>query len=164
VPERYDNYERWLAQFLNHVGPAADGKSINAGTLDSFYTYCRERIKERENDPAKGWSSVWAKDVFTAARSFIRWLSDTERIPPPRNLTHQFRFDVVQDEPNPWTVEEVKTVLGLAKGPLRLYMLLALNCGYGSKDIADPKPRRGGPEGRHHRPLSLQGQEVQDPP
>jgi hypothetical protein len=52
VPERYDNYERWMAEFVNRVGPTSDIESINAGTLDSFYTYCRGRVKERENDPA----------------------------------------------------------------------------------------------------------------
>jgi integrase len=140
VPDRYANCERWIAEFVKHVGAAADVKSINAGTLDSFYTYCREQIKAREADDEKGWSAAWAQDVFRAAKSFVRWLSDTEKIDPPRNLSHPFRFDVVPEEPDPWTVEEVKTVLGLAKGPLRLYLLLALNCGYGSKDIADLRP------------------------
>jgi integrase len=139
-PDRYDNYERWMAEFVKHVGPTADVKSIDAGTLDSFYTYCCERIKEREHDSTKGWSIDWAQDVFRAGRRFIHWLVDTEKINPPRNLTRPYRFNSVPAEPNPWSVEEVKTVLGLAKGRLRLYMLLALNCGYGAKDIADLRP------------------------
>ena len=78
--------------------------------------------------------------MFAAARSFIRWLSRTEVIPTPKNLDDSFPFNAVPEETNPWTVEEVKTVLGLAQGRLRLYMLLALNCGYGAKDIADLRP------------------------
>jgi integrase len=145
VPDRLANYGRYMNEFTKHVSPVADVKSITwADTLDSFATVCRERIREREQDAGKGWSGRWAKDVFSAAKEFVRWLSDTERITPPRNIAHQFRFDVVPDEPDPWTVEEVKTALDLARredlGPLHLYMLLALNCGYGSKDIADLRP------------------------
>jgi hypothetical protein len=141
VPDAAADCERRIRELLKHVDPSADAAELQwASILDSFHTLCCQRIREREADPEQGWSGRWAKDVFADARTFIRWLSDSERISPPRNLAHQFRFDIEREEPNPWTIQEVQTALRLADGPLKLYMLLALNCGYGSKDIADLKP------------------------
>lgn len=77
------------------------------------------------------------------ARTFITWLAGKGLIVPPLNLTSRlYRFGTAENENEviPLTVQEVRDLVGKAKGILRLHLLLMLNCGFTQRDISDLHP------------------------
>lgn len=138
-PSRLASLRVHMAHVTAMLGENADAARIEEGSLEASYHFCLSKIAERHADAGEGWSTPYAKEVFTVARCFVRWLVERNVIDtPPRNLeSRRFTFGAMSKKIETWTVEEVQRVIGEASGKLRLAMLLQLNCGMSQKDVSD---------------------------
>jgi integrase len=131
---RFGHYQRQLETFVAHAGgPNADVASLNEQTLESFYVVCSTQAAEKVR---KGKYPHWQKNTFSKAKAFLKYLVSLRKIEPLRNLDNAFPIDGVPEEPEPWTLDEIHEAFRLACPRMRLYMLLALNCGMGQGEIA----------------------------
>ena len=55
----------------------------------------------------------------------------------PRNMRKYASVDLPEPEPKRYTIDEVRTLWSKANQRMRCFMALALNCGYGQRDIAE---------------------------
>jgi integrase len=140
TPVHWNNVRHCLGHFAAFLGESADVGIVNAEQLDGFHSYCHSKIGERASDGKAGWSARYAKEVFTVARRWVRWLWEKELIALPRNLdSHGWTFGSMAKEITTWTVEEVQYVINEAPGKLKLALLLMANCGMTQKDVSDLK-------------------------
>jgi integrase len=137
--DRCDNNRIALCHFRDWCGTATL-EEVDAQRLHDFYLHCIGRVQERQADPAgkAGWSAEYAKKVFATARSFLRFLWESELIPLPRNIDSKaFRFGNGAKPVPTWTVEEVRRVITEAPGKLKLALLLMVNTGATQTDVSD---------------------------
>lgn len=109
-------------EFCDWLGP----QPINANTLAGY----KLRLLEREDI-----GGTTKKDILKGVKQFIRWLYHLELIEDlPRNYN---TCHIARDEHHVshWTDEEVAAFLSESSGQVRLWGLLALNCGFYSSDI-----------------------------
>ena len=59
---------------------------MDAAKLEGFYLFCMGRRAARRKDAGQGWSLAYAKDVFSVARTFIRWLAEHDYLVMPKKL------------------------------------------------------------------------------
>jgi integrase len=128
-----------LEQFKNFLGPQAGAGAITAESWESFYLHCLARVTARQqNGPPDGWSAAYARDAFSVAGAFVRWLADSDLIAAPRNLGRRgFDFGASAPRVTTWTVEEFRKAVECTRGVLRLAVLLSANCGMTNKDVSD---------------------------
>jgi integrase len=71
----------------------------------------------------------------------VKWLFEREFLDAlPRNLgSRQHKFERPQQPIPTFTDDEVRLLVTNAKGPLKVALLLALNCGFTARDISDLK-------------------------
>jgi integrase len=137
-PDRANNNRLALAHFVDFVGPHADISTIDAQTLNSFYSHCLEQVAERRKDAGEGWSIAFAKDVFSVAKSFVRWAWEVGALELPRNLgSKAFKFGNGAKAIQTWTVAEFRLAVEKAPGKLKLCLLLMANCGMTQQDVSD---------------------------
>jgi integrase len=139
TPDEADNRRICLQHFRDWVGAAADVSSIDAQRLHGFYCWCLAKVEERHKDKnhKAGWSSDYAKKVFSTARRFVRFLWESGLIELPRNIGSKWRFNGGAKAVKTWTVEEVQHVIQEAPGKLKLALLLMINCGFTQMDVSD---------------------------
>jgi integrase len=83
---------------------------------------------------------AYARDVFSVAKSFVRWLWESGVIELPKNIgSKAFRFGSQARAIVTWTPEEFRSAVGAATGRLKLALLLMANCGMTQKDVSDLK-------------------------
>jgi integrase len=136
-PDRADAARRFLAPFVAFVGETADVGTVNAETLTGFYHFVLSKIGERHQNPQAGWGTVYSKEIFQTARSWIRWLVEQGAITAPPNLAAKFRFGSTVKRVQVWTADEVRGLIREAPGNLKLCVLLCLNCGMTQGDVSD---------------------------
>lgn len=135
--DRAANNQTCLAHFLAFM-PGVDVDAIDAGKLSAFYLYCVGQVAARRSDPAAGWSIAYARDVFSVAKSFIRWLWERGFIELPKNIgSRSFRFGSPAQAVRTWTVGEFQMAVKEAPGKLKLAILLMANAGMTQGDVAD---------------------------
>jgi integrase len=135
---RAANNRTCLEHFQTFLGPQSDVAGIDAERLDGFYSCCLAKVAARRRDKGQGWSVAYAKDVFSVARAFVRWLVERDAIPPPKNLgSKSFDFGSPVRAVKTWTPEEFKRVVVEAPGKLKLALLLMANCGMTQVDVSD---------------------------
>jgi integrase len=132
---RVSNNRTCLAHFTAFLGPQSDVAGINAQKLEAFYMYVVARI--RRNGQPEGWSVAYAKDVFSVARSFIRWAWEQGACDLPKNIKSPFKFGSPSKRVTTWTPIEFMRVVDEAPGKLKLGLLLMANCGMTQKDVSD---------------------------
>lgn len=137
-PMRYRNVKIHVGHFAAFLGESADVSTLDAEQLAGFHRYCLAKIADGRQGVAGGWSTDYAKEVFLVARRFARWLVEQDAIPAPRNLdSRNFRFGSTSKRVLVWTTEEVQTAISKATGPLKLALLLMVNCGMTQGDVSD---------------------------
>jgi integrase len=135
-----DNKRRWVARFVEFVGPEADVAVINDPLLDAWDDHCLGRRAAKENGEEGGWGDYLCRDIRRNAKEFVGWLADQGAIPRPAYLTRKGRkFRLAPREPKPWTVEQFKAGLAGSTDKARLILLLMANCGFNQKDASDLK-------------------------
>jgi integrase len=125
----------YLEPFATFLGPQADVTTIDASKVEGFYNYCLAKI--RTSDQPEGWAVSYAREVFEAARRFVKWLWEQGRIELPRNMGARFPFGSTTQKIKTWEVGEFQTAVQAATGKLRLCLLLCANCGMTQKDVSD---------------------------
>lgn len=124
-----------LNQFADWLGGKSRVSEINAATLAKYRGELLERVE------AKDWSRATAADRLDSVKSFVRWLWHIEAIAVlPRNMDAKSKvLHISKSSPSIVTCEqdEIVRLLKCASERTALYILLALNCGFTQKDIAD---------------------------
>ena len=137
-PDRCANNHTCLAHFTSYASASAPVESIDASRVQGFYSFCLSKIATRRSDKKEGWSVAYSRDVFSVAKSFIRWLWEQEAIGLPKNIgSKSFKFGTGSKALTTWTPDEFKLVVTEAPGKLKLGLLLMANCGMTQGDISD---------------------------
>lgn len=137
-PRRYDCVGVCVRHFASFVGETTDAATINAECLDAFYRYALSRICDKREGNNGGWSAIYAKEVFSNTRRFVRWLWERGIIEMPKNLnSRSFRFGPPSKTIETWSLEEIRKAIGTASGAMKLAILLSLNCGMTQTDVSD---------------------------
>ena len=133
-PGRYGNIKRGAESFRDFVGGGKDFTVIDETILRKYYSHQRESIA---NGGSKASS---ARDIASDANQYIRWLWKEGAIDQlPRNLGDS-EIVVPTDEIKVFSNREIEQLWMAASQRMRLFILLALNCGMTQKDISDLKP------------------------
>ena len=140
TPARLDNIKAGLAHFEMHVGKETLVERIDGDTIEGFYRHLLGLVARRRTSSEEGMSAEYAKTIFGMVRQFVRWLWSREVIPLPRNVeSRAFKFKSAPKAIVTFTEAELKELVEGATGQLKLHILLMLNCGYKSTDIAELK-------------------------
>jgi len=110
-----------LNNFRQHVlsRPASNVKSPSRGKKTSLYT---------------------SREILFLVKAIFNWAYELHICDQlPRNLRTFTAVQLPRPKIKTFTVEEVQGLWGAADTRLRCFMTLALNCGYGAKDISDLK-------------------------
>jgi integrase len=137
APATYDAYRHHLRPFIAYSRDTPV-RGLEAGTFMGFYDLCRSRVvKWREG--GEGWSPATAGAYVSIVKIFLRWCIDsgwvTDKVIPRRRLS----FGSSLREPPTWDTGTIETFLACATPRVRLFVLLALNCGFTQTDIATLK-------------------------
>lgn len=120
--------------FLKIHGKVEIGE-VDAGVLDA---YRASQLRLTTRDDKHGISPTTAKKRLDAARLFLQWVYERkDDYELPRALNKHFasvRFD--PPKPKQFLLEEVRKIFDAATQRTKLYIALALNCGYTQIDIA----------------------------
>jgi integrase len=105
-----------------------DVRKITETTITDFYTWLRNE---------SGQAPVVQRKLWNYFRRLVRFLWGVKLIDLPRNLDLRiFNFDVTARRIKTWPVAEVRDMLKGLPDRLKLYALLALNCGMYGVDMA----------------------------
>jgi integrase len=135
-PIRFDTIRRCLNGFRDFVGAGIPLADVTSKTLLDFHAHLLQRIKRK--DFGAGHGTTFIKTV----KQFIRWADVTElldkfpRIINSRELTIKVETKAVPT----FTLDEVKALLAEATDTTKLYLLLALNCGFTQVDVSSLLP------------------------
>jgi integrase len=136
--DRCSNNRACLMRFIVKVGPGADVATIDAATMTTFFNHCLGQMAKRKADPKTGWSIAYARDVFSVAKSFVRWLWESGSIELPKNIgSKSFKFGGAGKAVTTWTAKEYTDTVAEAPGKLKLALLLMANCGMTQGDVSD---------------------------
>jgi integrase len=123
---------RCIEHFQEHIGGAVATANLNAQHLTTYHSVLMEQVN-------KGWSQPYAKRFLGVAKHFVKWCWENELLASlPRNMhSKDLAFADHPAKITPFSNDEIKTLLDAAPERTKLYLLLALNCGYTQQDIAD---------------------------
>lgn len=126
---RWDNLRSHLRRFEHYVGNGQSIDILTSATLVGFFNHLK--AADELNDYAK-------RDAFTAAKQFIRHLVELDLIVAPGKLTSRsLSFVVEQADIVLFTTDELKSIYNKAVDRTKLFLLLAMNCGFTQVDISD---------------------------
>lgn len=135
---RCDVLRLGLERFQKHFGADRAIDEIDGDCLIVF----RDDLVRQAAD--KKISRAYARDVLASTTQWVRWLWTSGRLENlPRVLRDRgnahLRIAVPTTKIKTFKVADLKALFGVASPRTKLYLLLALNCGYLQKDIADLK-------------------------
>ncbi|MBL9090776.1 MAG: site-specific integrase [Planctomycetaceae bacterium] len=122
-----------LHHFREWLGRRVSVRSITGKVVADYHAELISGIVD------KRWSADYAKDHFSAMKSFVRWLWRTDAIESlPRNLdSKDLTIGKKLATPAVFTIEEVTSLRAAATDRTKLYILLMANCGMTQQDISD---------------------------
>jgi hypothetical protein len=135
TPTYSDNVQRRLGYFRRKMGSELEASGITGKHLDHLH---QELLRDCE---AGRFNRDYAADILKSCKMFIRWLHETEVLDTlPRNLNSK-SLQITIDLPTvqTYTTDVIRTVFLAASPRVRLYVLLALNCGMTQVDISGLK-------------------------
>jgi integrase len=104
---------------------------VSAAHLDAY----RDRVFKQVGENKA--SAVSAKHALRTVKALILWAHEKEEVDTlPRVLNKYAEVSLPTPAPRFFTAAEIKTLYGTAAERTRLFILLALNCGYTQADIA----------------------------
>ncbi|MCC7313787.1 MAG: tyrosine-type recombinase/integrase [Planctomycetes bacterium] len=122
-------YEDWLRRFLK------DHPGLMAGdfTVESFAAW-KESLRRRKYAPQS------INHYLNVVRAMFLFAEDAElldRIPRLRRVKNESRSAMRSPPKALYTTEQIQKLIAEADGQVKLMILLALNCGFGPKDLQD---------------------------
>jgi integrase len=131
---RASNIKRDIEAFRDQVGGSRGIETIGEASLRAYYHHVQQQIVDGKFGTSAG------RDRATCADQFVRWLWREGIIESlPRNLgAHE--VSVASREVQVFEKPEIKNLWSFADERMKLFILLALNCGMTQKDISDLKP------------------------
>lgn len=125
-----------LEKFSRHFGGSRSIDEIDGEALLGYQAHLLGEVGAKTIRPA------YAKDQLAAVTQWVRWLWTTERIANlPRCLRDRTNRELVIKVPRQkvtgFDVADVKRMLAGTTDRTKLYLLLALNCGFTQIDIAN---------------------------
>ncbi|AMV16533.1 hypothetical protein [Planctomyces sp. SH-PL14] len=136
TPTAADNIRRHLQYMQRKLGPGLDASAVGGKHVDDLH---QALLQDCEG---KRFTKTYAADIFKTAKMFIRWLHETDVLHQlPKNLTSR-ALRITREPPviKTYTVEQIRELFAAAPEDLKLYILLALNCGMTQVDISALKP------------------------
>lgn len=131
-----ENVRRRLKYMRDFLGPDMDAALLTGKHVDDLH----QRIMK---DCECGvFSRTYGFDILSSVKSFLRWLHETDVLPQlPKNISgNTLRISREQPKIEILTIGIIRKLFKSASDALRLYMLLALNCGMTQIDISDLQP------------------------
>ncbi|MEI7686113.1 MAG: hypothetical protein WCL32_13900 [Planctomycetota bacterium] len=117
-----------LKFFVDWIGESTPISEINETTWKSYWHHLA----------ATSHDSGYKRRIQATARMFLEYLAEQNLIELPRNIGSKLlTFKNSPKTIKPKDVPTIKKLLGVAKGQLRLHVLLGLNCGMLPKDISE---------------------------
>jgi hypothetical protein len=126
IANRSDDLCHYLRGYCKG-GLPADIRQVSGATLTDFYLWLR-------NDSHLA-SATQAK-LYKFLVRFVWWACGEKQINPPHNLRERRNFNGSQHKNPTYPNEQVRALLEWCPPRLKLYALLALNCGMYGVDIA----------------------------
>jgi integrase len=126
----YHSCAERLKAFLDFVGDMPIDR-FNGVHLSAYFDHLMKMVKEKK------YSVATAKGYFVAVKSFVNWLYDEEIIDTIPRIMRKLSFKLETKAVKTLSIQEVKQLLAAAKGKIRLYILLMLNCGFTQIDIGE---------------------------
>ena len=123
IKAHLDYLARWL-------GEDQSIDALNSAKVLDFYTHLQKSKDVK--------SSYYKRDIFSTAKQFIQHLAELDLIPFPGNLrSKSLTFAKKKRHIATFTVDELKTLLDASTDRTKLYILLAMNCGFTQIDLSD---------------------------
>lgn len=132
---RYDNLTYIFKIIQDFLGGSTDAATIREADIERFYMHMLGKVAERKKDSKSGYSESYADTVWGVFKAFVRYLYAKRLIELPRNLNN-YKIEVKRQKIVICSKDEVRLFLDNATGQLKLHVLMMLNCGYRSTDIA----------------------------
>ncbi len=92
---------------------------------------------EKSVSRGKPISAATARDILFCVKNLYQWAYELHLCEMPRNMRNFAKCTLPKPEVKTFSVLEIRKLWEAADQRLRCFMALALNCGYGQKDIAD---------------------------
>lgn len=124
-----DNIRRWLQKFVAFAGELTAIDQISFDLWERWQRACKARSISMETEEG-------AKEYGTS-KAFVKWLWKQDLLQPPKNVEDKMGFTRWEGPIQTYPIADVKKTVELAKGQLKLHLLLMLNCGMTQKDISD---------------------------
>ena len=117
--------------FCHSEGKALLPEVLNSQFLDEYRASLLDSLAHKENSPTS------VKNLLGTLKTTLQWCYEHELIESlPRNTRTIAAIKLPDPNPQSYTPEEVKRLFNDASERTRLYILLALNCGYTQMDIS----------------------------
>jgi len=131
---RWDNLRRYLSQFSDFCG-SIPIENLNGSVLSSYHAHLTKQIK------ADKFSEAYAHDSLAAVKQFVKWAWENNLVDElPRNIkASDISITIEAQEIKTLTLDEIKGILAVGTGSIRLYNLLCLNFGFTTIDISNLK-------------------------
>jgi integrase len=123
-----------LHRFKKWIGAGFLIEEISSKTLADYHSFLLSEATEQKI------SLEYAKDNMKSVKYFVRSCWELELCDLPRNInSRELAIESVKQKIVTFSDEEIQTLLIGASERTRLYILLALNCGFTQADIASLK-------------------------
>lgn len=123
----YGELMDYIGKLVDLIGPQTDARTINEQTVTSINLKLRAKYK----------TVATRKKVWGFFKRLVRHLWSERLIEMPRNLDEKkFAFKVTGKKVKRYELNEVCSILATLPERLKLYALLALNCGMQGMDMA----------------------------
>ena len=133
---RYEWLARCVGTFVDFLGPHNAASVLRAEKWGDYHAYLKDQATPRK------WSVSTCHELWSIARQFVSWMVEEEHLDRlPNNFkSKELVFTKEAKEIQAYPVDELRQVLELSQGRLRLYLLLMANCGMTQVDISDLAP------------------------
>ena len=130
---RWGALKSGLTQFVRFVGGEKPVNAITEETLANYKVWLLQSVSW------KALKSTAAATYMGSTKQFVRWLWVMRLIDMPRNISRDktTQIKVGQRIIKTFDVPEIKMMMDKAPERTKLYILLALNCGYYQSDLSD---------------------------
>lgn len=119
-----------MKRFESWIGSSFPVESISAKTLIDYHLELMKLVQQEKI------SRKYAADNMATVRGFIRWAWELELCGLPRNIdSKELRFNVTVGNVEIFAEDELRKLLSTPERT-RLFVLLALNCGFTQGDLA----------------------------